>query len=145
VPQQTSFRLNQDLTIALVCAFILGAASISSATTDAIRVFGIQIPALCPFKLVTTWDCPGCGLTRSLVLALHGNLVASYSMHIWGIPLMLILLFQIPFRLYRLAKPEATLLKLPPFAKKWISSAIFLSIILPWAFKTVALAVIRYL
>lgn len=27
----------------------------------------------CPFKVITGWDCPGCGLTRSVYSLLHGD------------------------------------------------------------------------
>ncbi len=30
-------------------------------------------PPICPFKMMTGQDCPGCGATRSLAALLHGN------------------------------------------------------------------------
>lgn len=32
---------------------------------------------LCLFKLTTGWDCPGCGMTRAVWSALHGDLRAA--------------------------------------------------------------------
>ena len=32
---------------------------------------------LCPFKAVTGWDCPGCGMTRGLHDLLHGDVVGA--------------------------------------------------------------------
>jgi Protein of unknown function (DUF2752) len=138
-------RLNQHLVIALLSAAILAGGWLSLASTETVKIFGIQIPALCGFKLLTGWDCPGCGLTRSLIHALHGDFGKSNAMHIWGIPLMLILLFQIPYRLFRYLTPDFSPWKGPIWFKKWISPAIFLSFLLPWIFKTIAVAVIRYL
>ncbi len=138
-------RLNDQLSIALISGLILAAGWVSSADAKAVAVLGVAIPPLCGFKLLTTWDCPGCGLTRSLVLALHGDWNASYLMHIWGIPVLFILLFQIPYRLYRFFKADAGFLKLPQSLKKWVSPAIFLSLMLPWAIKTIAGVIIRYL
>jgi hypothetical protein len=138
-------RLNDQLSIALISGFLLAAGSLSSADSKAVEVFGFAIPPLCGFKLLTTWDCPGCGLTRSLVLALHGDWNASYYMHLWGIPLLFLLLFQVPYRLYRYFKAEGRVFKMPPAFRKWISPAIFLSLMLPWAVKTIAWAIIRYL
>lgn len=138
-------RLNDQLSIALISASILTAGWISSASLNSVSLFGIGVPALCPFRLLSSWDCPGCGLTRSLVLALHGDWSGSYTMHIWGIPLLLLLLFQIPYRIFRYLKPDNAVPRLPEAVQKWVSPAIFLSLLMPWAFKTIALAVVRYL
>jgi len=42
-------------------------------------------PALCPFKLMTGLPCPGCGMTRSVVTLLHGDLGASLFYHPLGV------------------------------------------------------------
>jgi hypothetical protein len=138
-------KLNQHLVIALTSAFILVAGRVSFASAESVSVFGFRAPGLCAFKLLTMLDCPGCGLTRSLIYALHGNFSESYAMHIWGIPLMLILLFQIPYRVFRSLKPDFQLHQLPDRIKKWLSPAIFLSLLLPWVVKTIAIAIVRYL
>ena len=41
-------------------------------------------PALCPFKVVTGLPCPGCGLTRSAVAFLHGDISTSAYYHPLG-------------------------------------------------------------
>lgn len=57
------------------------------------------LPELCFFKRMSQRDCPGCGLTRSIVLAVHGNAVAAWQMHPVG-PLLLGYLFvSVPLRL----------------------------------------------
>jgi len=45
-------------------------------------------PSLCPFKLVTGLPCPGCGMTRSVVTLMHGDLTASLYFHPLGIMLV---------------------------------------------------------
>ena len=142
-PEKKSRR--NALAIGFVSAGILLGAWISSASRESVKVFGIGIPGLCPFKILTTFDCPGCGLTRSLIFAIHGRWAESYQMHIWGIPLLFILLFQIPYRLLQAADAQVPLPTLPVSLKKWISPAIFLSILVPWATKTVATVIVRYL
>ncbi len=47
-------------------------------------------------------SCPGCGLIRSFTALVHGQISESYAYHRLGIPLFLIIAFQIPFRLYLL-------------------------------------------
>jgi len=48
-------------------------------------------PQLCPFKLILGLPCPGCGMTRSVVTLLHGDLAASLHFHPLGLPLVLFL------------------------------------------------------
>lgn len=41
---------------------------------------------ICPLSLAGFEHCPGCGLGRSLILLLHGNVSESMSMHPLAIP-----------------------------------------------------------
>ena len=45
-------------------------------------------PSVCPFKLLTGLPCPGCGMTRSVVTLLHGDLGASLYYHPLGFVLV---------------------------------------------------------
>jgi hypothetical protein len=47
----------------------------------------------CPSKKILQIDCPGCGLQRSFVELLKGNLQSSLQMHPATIPLILFFLF----------------------------------------------------
>jgi len=40
--------------------------------------------SFCPFKMVTGFPCPGCGITKSLVYFYQGDLYKSISYHILG-------------------------------------------------------------
>ena len=40
---------------------------------------------LCPFRAVTGYDCPGCGMTRSCTHAMHGDLWGSLELHPLGL------------------------------------------------------------
>ena len=40
--------------------------------------------SLCPFKMLTGFPCPGCGITKSLVYFYEGNILKSVSYHILG-------------------------------------------------------------
>ena len=48
---------------------------------------------LCPFRLVTGLNCPGCGTTRALHQILHGHFLTAFTLN----PLLLI---AIPFMLF---------------------------------------------
>ncbi|MEW5800248.1 MAG: DUF2752 domain-containing protein [Bacteroidota bacterium] len=55
----------------------------------------IQQFSLCPLHTLGFESCPGCGLGRSISYALRGNITASFSMHILGIPAIGIILHRI--------------------------------------------------
>lgn len=49
-------------------------------------------PILCPFRRLTGLPCPGCGLTRSIVALVQGDLDAAFAHHRFGPFLALALL-----------------------------------------------------
>lgn len=42
-------------------------------------------PVLCPVRRFTGVPCPGCGLTRTFVHALHGDVAAAFRAHAFGL------------------------------------------------------------
>jgi hypothetical protein len=48
-----------------------------------------QLP--CLFKKLTQFDCPGCGLQRSFLLLLNGNLPASFAAYPALLPILALL------------------------------------------------------
>jgi hypothetical protein len=40
--------------------------------------------SLCPFKLLTGLPCPGCGITKSIVFFYKGDIMRSFTYHIFG-------------------------------------------------------------
>jgi len=40
--------------------------------------------SLCPFKMLTGFPCPGCGITKSLVYFYEGDILKSLSYHVLG-------------------------------------------------------------
>lgn len=46
-------------------------------------------PVVCPIRLLTGIECPGCGLTRAWVYAAHGDLAASWGANPFGLVLIL--------------------------------------------------------
>ncbi len=49
-----------------------------------LSVDGVALPGVCAFRDVTGIPCPGCGLTRSWVAMLHGDLAWSLRFHPLG-------------------------------------------------------------
>jgi hypothetical protein len=108
----------------------------STVPTEQAQIFGYLIPPLCPFKRITTLDCPGCGLTRAFIMALHGQFLESYRFHLWGIPVTLLVLFQIPYRLWRAISSNPSTFKLSSASIKWLRTSAALAVFVPWAVKT---------
>jgi uncharacterized membrane protein len=46
--------------------------------------------SFCPFKMLTGFPCPGCGITKSIVYFYDGNLLKSFTHHLFG-PFVVIL------------------------------------------------------
>ena len=46
--------------------------------------------SFCPFKMLTGFPCPGCGITKSVVYFYDGNLLKSIMFHLFG-PFVIIL------------------------------------------------------
>jgi hypothetical protein len=67
---------------------------------DAITVGRFTVPSVCTFRQATGFPCPGCGLTRSVVAAAHGDWSASYTYHRLG---PIVLLYLVAQMLYRIA------------------------------------------
>jgi hypothetical protein len=43
-----------------------------------------EAQSLCPFKMLTGFPCPGCGITKSLVYIYEGDLSRSLHFHLFG-------------------------------------------------------------
>lgn len=56
--------------------------------------YGIGVD-LCPFHLLTGLYCPLCGLTRSVISALHFNFELSFLYHPLGLPLLFVMILYI--------------------------------------------------
>ncbi len=97
------------LIILIVCSAILsGALILNPATSEApqLRVGGITLPNVCIFLRTTGLPCPGCGLTRSIVAAAHGNLSTSFSYHRLGSLSLLYIILQFMFNLGYVVIPQ---------------------------------------
>lgn len=49
----------------------------------------------CPFKQLTNIDCPGCGIQRSLLALMKGNLLISFKLYPATIPILALFIFTI--------------------------------------------------
>lgn len=72
-------------------ALCLGALAVAAVLPPAapgeaggLTLAGYRVPELCTLKATTGVPCPGCGLTRSWVSAVHGDLAGSLGHHPLG-------------------------------------------------------------
>jgi len=82
--------------VIVVLAFVL------TPTTEAVSVFGLEVPTLCVWRLTTGISCPGCGLTRSFTFFAHGHVVEAFQMHALGPLLFVAVAAQVPWQVYRM-------------------------------------------
>ena len=47
----------------------------------------------CPFKKLTSLDCPGCGLQRSIIALLKGDVVISLKLYPPTLPILALMIF----------------------------------------------------
>lgn len=51
----------------------------------------------CPFHGLTNFDCPGCGLQRSLIFLFRGDIIASIQMYWATLPILLMFVYSFLF------------------------------------------------
>ncbi|MFA9453899.1 MAG: DUF2752 domain-containing protein [Candidatus Aminicenantaceae bacterium] len=104
-------RQMPHLVVLLICTAIIAAALMLSPAGPAgrhLHLFSFQIPPTCSFLDLTGLPCPGCGLTRSVVATVHGDLAGSWGFHRLGALTVLYILIQAVFRIGVLAFPLGT-------------------------------------
>jgi hypothetical protein len=79
-------RVNVVLLCGLVAVLALARqAAVGGAGGNSIVLWGHEFPHTCLTERLTGAPCPGCGLTRSVVLTLDGEFAAARAMHPSGI------------------------------------------------------------
>lgn len=66
--------LKTGLSGAALLAALALARGLASASPSSVSVAGHRLPVLCPSRLLFGVNCPGCGMTRSVLLTLGGDL-----------------------------------------------------------------------
>ena len=113
--QQTQTRGWRDLRLAAAGMIAIGAIW---------PLLPVHPPGLCPLRETTGVPCPFCGMTRSVVAAVHGDIVASLRFNPGGIVILLLAIVVVvrPSWLVSLRAryhPSVWLL-VPIFAAMWV-------------------------
>lgn len=64
--------------------------------------WNLALPELCWFKRLTGGECPGCGLTRSVISLVHGHFAAAWQFNPTGLLVGGALAAQIPYRIMQI-------------------------------------------
>ena len=95
--------LKTGLSGAALLAALALARGLASASPTAVSVGGRELPVLCPSRLLFGVNCPGCGMTRSALLTLGGDLRGALSVNPAG-PFLVVALILIAVQLLLAAR-----------------------------------------
>ena len=91
-----------DLGLLAISAAVVVASVLLTPSTEAVALFGWEVPPLCLFSTVFGTDCFGCGMTRSFTYVGHGQFTEALELHKLGPALYLLVCAQLPLRSWRL-------------------------------------------
>ena len=74
-------RLKTGLAGAALLASLAVARGLADASPAAVNIAGHEMPVICPSRLLFGVNCPGCGMTRSVLLTLGGDLRGALSVN----------------------------------------------------------------
>lgn len=131
-----TFRLRDNRAsegiVLLACLGILAGALILSPPhpgTHSVRLGSLSIPPTCTFKNLTGLPCPGCGLLRSMVSAMHGDVDASLSYHRLGLLTLAYIFLQLLCRAGMILTPSKAS-HMPRYGRYLDRGIIFIGILL---------------
>ncbi len=106
----SSARRSQDATLdwvilAVACGILVLAAILDTrgGTQVVIPVLGLPLPELCYARRWLGMECPGCGLTRSFIAMMHGDLADAWRYNAAGFLIFVAVVCQIPYRGWHLS------------------------------------------
>jgi len=101
-------ELLSHLVVLIACFLILAGAlifEVNGADASYVRLFGITVPNICTFNRATGLPCPGCGLFRSMISVMHGDVASSFAYHRLGLLTIVYVFLQFFYRLGFLLVP----------------------------------------
>lgn len=100
--------LTPHFVVVIACFCILGGAlilSLADTGSRQLELGGISLPHVCMFRSLTKLPCPGCGLSRSIVAAMHGDVGVSLAYHRLGLLTLAYIFLQFIYRLGLIVVP----------------------------------------
>jgi len=99
----SSWWFGEAFVLAL-CGSIVVAALLLTPSTEAVALFGWDVPMMCTFRQILGVPCLGCGMTRSFAFMAHGDLWNAFEMNVVGPLFFLMVASQVPYRTIRLVR-----------------------------------------
>lgn len=93
----------------VACAIVASAVVFRVPSNDRVELAGmagLPMPSLCMSKSLLGIDCPGCGLTRSLLCFFQGQFARSLALHSLGWVIAVAVLLQFPYRILALVRKQ---------------------------------------
>jgi hypothetical protein len=128
-------RLQTGLSGVALLASLAVARGLAQATPAAVHVAGHELPVICPSRLLFGVNCPGCGMTRSVLLTLGGDLWGALSVNPAG-PFLVVALILLAAQLLFAAHVPGESPSVPRRLLPWASlyGAVVVSVMLiQWA------------
>lgn len=119
-------------------ALLFALALVPKPETDGIHteLMGLRMPTLCLYRATSGMDCPACGLTRSFMYLVRGDVTHAVRCNPLGPLFFLIVVLQIPYRLVVLGAGRRP----PDIPERWrsvVRNAVLAGVVLLWAARTV--------
>ncbi len=93
-------------------------------------IFQFSLLPQCPFKVLTGYPCPACGMTRAFQAILNGDIIGSFSYHILAFPLFVSFAVLILFLIYgMITNQDLVTKKVIPLLERYYSVIIILLLI----------------
>lgn len=99
--------VDRDILVVALAVLLAAAALQVTPARDGVTLLGWRLPDVCTTKRAFGLGCPACGLTRSFVVGVRGDLVGATRLHPLGAVLLLLTASQVPYRAARLLRDPA--------------------------------------
>jgi hypothetical protein len=86
----------------LFALVVLAVATALQVPQESVTIAGAPLPEICLSRRLFGLDCPGCGLTRSVVSLAHGQVARAWRFNPAGLLWFAALLWQLPYRAVQL-------------------------------------------
>lgn len=123
--------------LGLILIFLLITANISNRAGRLVFKLGrleVPIVTFCPMKNLLGIDCPTCGVTRSLVAWVHGDVPAAMHYHRLSILIIIGVISQLFYRIYTLLSGRRLSFFANPLVFQYLAYGILILWGLNWGF-----------
>lgn len=104
----------------------------SRETQVVLPMVGWSLPELCFARRWFGLDCPGCGMTRSFIAIMHGDLVRAWQFNPAGLIVFGVVAFQVPYRALQLERLRRGFPDLNPVWLNWSWAVVGAALLIQW-------------